>query len=83
MQITAAEYGFRGCFPDLPGCGCECADPQSLYAALEQTRRRWITRRLLAGREIPMPNSTPLRTTSTPRRHHEQSPHATAFAATA
>ena len=56
-RIIATPEGFSGCFPDLPGCGCASAELSTLHVELEQRRRAWVAAALLAGREVPMPNS--------------------------
>lgn len=57
IRVTASANGFRGCYPDLPGCTCTDWDLPSLYAALEQRRRDWIAERVGSGDTMPMPNS--------------------------
>jgi predicted RNase H-like HicB family nuclease len=57
IRVTAATHGFRGCYPDLPGCSCIGVDLPTLYATLEQRRRQWITARIRSGEAIPLPNS--------------------------
>jgi len=57
MRVTAAANGFRGSYPDLPGCDCTDWDLPALYAALEQRRRDWIAARVQTGEPMPMPNS--------------------------
>ena len=57
MRVTAAANGFRGSYPDLPGCDCTDWDLPTLYATLEQRRRDWIADRVQTGEAMPMPNS--------------------------
>ncbi len=57
VQVVLAEDGFRGCYPDLPGCGCAEADLGRLYSTLERERRQWITAQVLEGQQVPLPNS--------------------------
>lgn len=56
MRVTAATNGFRGSYPDLPGCDCTDWDLPTLYATLEQRRREWIAARVQSGEPMPMPN---------------------------
>ncbi len=57
MRITATSSGFRGSFPDLPGCTCSHWDLPRLYAALEEQRRQWLTNCVCSGSHVPLPNS--------------------------
>jgi hypothetical protein len=57
VQITVGEDGFVGRYPDLPGCECQHADVGSLYASLEQTRQGWLSRQILSGLDVPLPNA--------------------------
>lgn len=57
MRVTATANGFRGCYPDLPGCHCTDWDLPTLYASLEQRRREWIATRAQSAEPMPMPNS--------------------------
>ncbi len=56
-QVLLTDSGFRGTYPDLPGCFFECDDIHELYARLERIRREWIANRLVAERDVPLPNS--------------------------
>jgi predicted RNase H-like HicB family nuclease len=57
VEVTATDGGFRGLFPDLPGCERGAENPRDLYAVLEHARREWIAERLLGGGHVPLPNS--------------------------
>ena len=57
IRIVAQESGFRGDYPDLPGCVVTHCEIFELYSELELLRRQWLTERVLEDAPIPLPNT--------------------------
>ena len=60
--VVLADTGIVGELRDLPGCSVLADTVSEAYARLDEARRLWIRDRLLAGGEVPMPNSAQLAT---------------------
>lgn len=56
--IVLGEAGIVGELRDLPGCNVVADSIAEVYTRLDEARRLWIRDRLLADREVPMPNSS-------------------------
>lgn len=71
VQVVLTDSGFRGTYPDLPGCSFVSDTVDELYARLERVRREWIADQLIAENDVPLPNSTsvkPAMPAPTPRK---------------
>lgn len=61
MQDDFGHPEYRAFIKELPGCGATVAASDSvekLWRLLEENQRKWITKRLERGQEVPEPPST-------------------------
>lgn len=56
--VVVAETGIVGELRDLPGCSVSASSISEAYKRLDEARRLWIRDRLMAGGDVPMPNSS-------------------------
>ena len=57
VRVTGTANGYKGVYPDLPGCEARDPDIVTLYQKLDQRRHKWLHEHLLAGAPIPLPNA--------------------------
>jgi len=55
--IVFAADGMVGTLPDFPGCVVVASSVSGVHARLDDARRAWIRDRVVAGDEVPLPNS--------------------------
>ncbi|MBC7792669.1 MAG: type II toxin-antitoxin system HicB family antitoxin [Clostridia bacterium] len=55
--IVVLGASIVGALRDLPGCAVSGDSVSEVYVRLDEARRLWIRDRLLAGGDVPLPNS--------------------------
>jgi predicted RNase H-like HicB family nuclease len=55
--IVFSDDGVIGSLPDFPGCAVLADSVSAVHARLDDARRAWIRDRVVAGHEVPLPNS--------------------------